>query len=326
MTMSAIVTADIHQNEKPSDEYRWPLFDWLVRQEADELIIAGDLCDAKDRHGARLVNRLHEKVDMLRRRFSVVLLKGNHDYYDINHPFWAFLGRASRVVYVAEPTELRLSIGSAMFMPAGAKWDFELPDVDYLFTHATFSGAKAENGRTLTGVDPCVLDGFCGKVYSGDVHVPQTLLRGKLTYVGAPYHTRFGDDFEPRVLCIADDGSMKDLHFPAPHKLTFIVTKPADLLDEKAREGDHVKVKVLLRRSEYVHWRDYQKEIRAIAAERGWRLFGVEPSPIGDAVQVAADGNGPVMPPEDLVADYCRRQKAGKAFLSAGHKMLREIL
>ena len=323
--MSAILTSDVHLNDKPGDEYRWGLFDWLLCQQADELIICGDLTDAKDRHGAKLVNRLHANVLRLEERFRVIILKGNHDYYDADHPFFEFLGSSSDIAFVADVRKIKLSIGSALFVPAGVRWDFDIPKVDYLFTHATFSGAKAENGRSLTGVDPAVLRGFRGKVWSGDIHVPQTLAGGKIEYVGAPYHTRFGDDFEPRVVRVDDDGRATDLHFPAPRKVSLTIAEPDNLRRSDAREGDHVKIRCTLRRADYVKWRVYREEIRRVADEFGWKLFGIDPVAL-DIESVVPKSNGVrISDPEELVADYAKRKRADRAHLDMAQQIIKGI-
>lgn len=326
--MTAILTSDIHLNEHQRDEYRWKLFDWLAEQKADELIINGDLTDAKDRHSARLVNRFYKSIMGLETRFRIILNKGNHDYYDADHPFFEFVGDSSDIVFITKPIQIKLSIGSALFIPAGVKWDFKLPKADYIFTHATFSGAKAENGSTLTGVDPRVIEGFQGKVFSGDVHVPQRLLSGKVEYVGAPYHVRFGDSFDPRVLFISNDGRTRDLYFPSPRKHTFIITEPRHLLDEEAAKGDHVKVRCLLRRADYDKWRSYKEEIHKVAEKRGWLLFGAEPSALHD--DTAKDDTGGQYSLESklddraIVQKYGERSKASKMYIEAGLRLMEE--
>ena len=323
--MTVLVTSDTHLTDRPADEYRWRLFKWLEQQKADELIICGDLVDQKDRHGARLVNRLCNAIMELELRMRIFLLKGNHDYLDPNHPFFQFLGNSEGVAFITNPVAMDLSIGKAFFMPAGAKWNFDLPNVDYLFAHATFSGAKAETGHTLTGVDPAVVDGFAGQILSGDVHVPQKLRKGQIEYIGAPYHIRFGDVFEPRILLIKNSGRMEDLYFPAPRKHTFRITKPDDLLDEEAAAGDHVKVLCLLRRAEYVKWRDYRREIQMIAAEREWLLFGAEPVSIGEEFEERLrKDDGKIALPEELVSIYVKQRKASDEHLTVGKQLLLE--
>ncbi len=323
--MTVLLTADLHFNDKEVDAYRWKLFDWLKQFKADELIIAGDATDAKDRHSAKLVNRFYRSILGLTDKFKVIILRGNHDAIDPNTPFFGFLGNESDIVYVKEPKIIELSIGKATFVPSGIKWNFQPQRFPYLFTHATFSGAKAENGQTLTGVDPSVLKNYEGMCYSGDIHVPQRLKKN-ITYVGSPYHCRFGDDFEPRCLLIDNKGNEEDLHFPAPKKRVLNITLPDDLYDERVNKGDHVKVRCFLRRSEYVEWKGYKTEIRKICEDKGWLLFGCEPIPIEVSVskeeQKGTQAQNFVRP-EELVSTYVKKQKTGSEYLRIGQELLK---
>jgi UDP-2,3-diacylglucosamine pyrophosphatase LpxH len=78
--MSAIITADTHWNDNPREEFRWGLIDWLCEQQADELLILGDLTVAKNNHPAQVVNRLVDGFTKLSNHYQMVyVLKGNHD-------------------------------------------------------------------------------------------------------------------------------------------------------------------------------------------------------------------------------------------------------
>jgi DNA repair exonuclease SbcCD nuclease subunit len=320
--MTSILTADIHLNDKPTDVYRWGLFDWLKEQKADELVIAGDLTDMKDRHPARLVNRLYRAVMDLESKFKITILRGNHDYYDVNHPFFEFLGDVSDMRFITEPTRLDLSIGSAFWVPAGAPWNFSIPDTRYMFTHATFNGAAAESGRILTGVDPAVLRDYSGKVYSGDIHVPQIICGGRVEYIGAPYHTRFGDIFNPRVLFVDGKGRSTNLYYPAPKKHVLEITEPSQLEDESVAAGDHVKIKCYLRRRDRDKWRGYADEMREIASSRQWQLFGLSmvlsdkvlTSPAGDTTVSTND-------PDGLIEDYAKSHRVSSDYVDAGKRL-----
>jgi predicted phosphodiesterase len=324
--VTAIGTADIHVNDNPRDEYRWRLFDWLLEQKADELILAGDLTVSKDRHSAILVNRLYDYAMKLAYKFRLIIIKGNHDFYvDPNHPFFQFLGNNSDIVFVSKPEVLDLSIGKATFVPSGLKWDFDLQQFPFTFTHATFSGSKAENGSTLTGVDPNpILSRYKGEIWSGDIHVPQTIKK-RIHYFGAPYHTRFGDDFDPRVVFFHNGGAAEDLHYPAPRKHVFDITRPEDLADERAKSGDHVKVRCHLLRSEYDAWRKYKVEIREYAESKGWVLFGSEPVPL-EINKKREEGKAVTSRqlPEELIEGYAKRQKADTEYLRIGKELLIE--
>jgi hypothetical protein len=320
--MTVLCTADIHLTDNPRDEYRWSLLSWLGEQGADELIVAGDITNAKNRHDAILVNRMAKEFRKLSRKFKKIwILKGNHDYYDADNPFFEFLSdEGYNIAFVSSRLITGSSIGTIFFIPAGAGWD-DIPKVDFIFTHATFNGAKAENGTLLPGIDPGILRDFGGKCYSGDIHVPQDVNK-RITYIGAPYHVRFGDRFKPRVLHIYDDGETEDLYFPAPKKFVFDIVQPEDLLEERAKKGDHVKVRCHLRRPEYAKWRDYQKQIRDIAVKREWLLYGAEPI----AIDVLVKPGGPQQTQarqsaDELMVSYAKKHKAGDDYLSIGRNL-----
>ncbi|HWY34909.1 MAG TPA: hypothetical protein VNX68_09695, partial [Nitrosopumilaceae archaeon] len=60
--MSILITSDLHLTDKDRDEYRWGLFPWLKQQiisyKPTTLLFLGDTTDAKDRHSAKLTNRI----------------------------------------------------------------------------------------------------------------------------------------------------------------------------------------------------------------------------------------------------------------------------
>jgi predicted phosphodiesterase len=324
--MSVIFTADLHLNLKPQDNYRWEIFRWLRSLDADELVIGGDLTDAKDHHPSILVNRLHTELAETATFYQkIIILKGNHDYFDPDYPFFEFIGKIDRVTFVKQPIVDELSIGKATFIPAGLKWNFKLHELPFVFTHATFTGAAAENGTILTGVDPNVLNDYTGTVYSGDIHKPQELRGGKIVYVGSPYHTRFGDTFTPRVLKLTQRGDT-DLYYPAPRKVTLTVTKPDHLLgadiDRDAGKGDHVKIRCLLNRAEYINWKQYKEQMRDIAQDKGWLLFSIELVPLEIERNTVTVSDAPVLSTEELLVNYANRHKASKLHIKIGKELL----
>lgn len=329
--MSAILTADIHLNSHARDEYRWGLLEWfLAEQRADELLILGDLTDAKDRHDSRLVNRLHAAVMELRGVYRrIVILKGNHDYYDAEHPFFRFLEDRKHVAFVSDVAGADLSVGKVILVPAGADWlDLPVPDdAAYLLTHATFTGAKSENGTRMMGVDPALVRDLGVPCIAGDIHVPQRMVRGLIEYTGAPYHTRFGDTFDPRVMLLCDDGEREDLYFPAPRRTVLDVASPDDIPDAARRmgvgTGDYVRVRCHLRRTEYDRWRAYRDEVRAAVERLGAVPCGAEVVAVREGARAPRPEDQEVrQSDEDLVDDYARRKKAGAAHLAAGREIL----
>jgi hypothetical protein len=326
--MSVLITADIHQTDRPVDEYRWKLFPWLCEQakkhNVDEILILGDLTDAKDRHPARLVNRLMTSASSLAEVAYTVFLKGNHDYYDPSNPFFEFMKFAPNMDFIKTPEVKDLSIGKCCFIPAGENWkQFKLLQLPYTFTHVTFDGSESENGTLLPGVDPAIAKGYEGKIYSGDIHVPQKI-RKNVEYVGAPYHCRFGDTFTPRVLLIHNDGSSEDLRFPAPRKHTIEIDKIDALNKAKFKPGDHVKVRFYLRRTEYDEWRKTRDAIKEIVIEREGILFGIEPIAI-EIKEAKKTSEVDFMSSEQLVEAYCKNHRIPSNYMKIGKDLLREI-
>jgi hypothetical protein len=322
--VTSILVTDTHLTDRPTDEYRWGLWPWLREQvkkvQADELIHLGDLTDAKDRHPSRLVNRLVESTAMVTDLCRLYFLKGNHDYIDPLNPFFAFVGTHPKTSYIKTSSVVELSIGKATFVPAGEKWDFQLHDFPFCFAHVTFDGAEAENGSLLPGVDPARLKDYQGMVYSGDIHVPQKV-RKNIEYVGAPYHIRFGDTYAPRILVVYNNGKTNELHYPAPRKCVFNLDSVKRLDDLVADEGDHVRIRYLLRRSNYDTWHETREVIRQHAAKKGWVLFGIEGMPI-EATKPEGNRQRELLTPDELFENYVKRHKLNEEYVRVGRQLL----
>ena len=323
--MTAILVSDTHYNDKPGDEYRWGLWPWLRQQaekvQADEIIHLGDLTDAKDRHPARLVNRLVESMSLVTDLARLFILKGNHDYIDPLDPFFGFIGHHSKIRYFKMPTVTELSIGKATFVPAGTEWNFQPHEFPYLFTHVTFEGAEAENGSLLPGVDPKRLSDYKGMCYSGDIHVPQKV-RKNIEYVGAPYHVRFGDSFTPRCLVVYNNGKTNELHYPAPHKRALNIDSLKRLDHVHVDKGDHVKIRYHLHRMEFDLWHDTREQIKEIADKKGWVLFGVEAVPKETRV-TERDNRAELLTPDEMFDSYCKKHKLTKEYTDIGRELFK---
>jgi predicted phosphodiesterase len=322
--MTVILVSDTHLDDRLQNEYRWGLWPWLREQvkkvQANEIIHLGDLTDAKDRHPARLVNRLVESISGVTDLCRLYLLKGNHDYIDPLDPFFGFIGNNPKIDYLKIPCCTELSIGKATFIPAGETWNFQLHDFPYCFTHVTFDGAEAENGSLLPGVDPARLKDYAGMVYSGDIHVPQKV-RKNIEYVGAPYHIRFGDTFTPRVLVVYNNGKTNELHYPSPRKIVFNLDSLKTLDRIVPEHGDHVRIRYLLRRSDYDKWHEIREKIRVTAAERGWVLFGVEAIPF-ETVKADRNTQAELLTPDQLFDAYAKRHKLSEEYIRIGRELL----
>lgn len=231
--MTVLLTSDVHFTTAPRDSYRWGLFPWLKetieKHKVTTLVINGDLTEAKDRHPSALVNSLVSWVAVLASMCDVVINKGNHDGLDLSQPFFGFLKDIPGVIFVTDPAEVDLPLGKALFLPNTPDPEAEWKDLragfnnySAIFCHQTFQGCVRDNGtKSDEGAALSLFKGYRGKVYSGDIHVPQKL--GPVTYIGAPYRIRFGDTFEPRCLLL-EGSSEKNLHFPCLKKWVIDLT------------------------------------------------------------------------------------------------------
>jgi DNA repair exonuclease SbcCD nuclease subunit len=285
MQYPTLLVADWHLTDNPRDEYRWALFDWLretcVAEKVKTLIFLGDLTDSKDNHSAALTNRI---VSGFRTLAQVVkdikLLPGNHDWLLGGQEYFRFLNVIPGVEYITEPCEDQDVNGpSAFYLPFSknpardwARFDFS--HYRYVFCHQTIKGAISSNGEAMEGEDMPDLSA-AGKVYSGDIHVPQVI--GPVEYVGSPMHIHFGDDFVPRcVLLERGSGRPVDLHFKTLRRVTVKVAGLRELERREFRAGDQVKLRVELAESEKHEWSRLRRLCVDHLKAAGVEVAGVE--------------------------------------------------
>ena len=288
-----IITSDLHITDKPLDEYRWGIFQWIKSQlslaagKLNTVFILGDLTDAKDKHSSELVNRLVCELKLLSEVAQIYILKGNHDYIEESLPFFDFLSQVgSRIKFITKPHSLSVDDFGILCLPSSRNYiedwkDFDFDEFDLIFTHQTYEGSQAENGSLLPGIPPAYFKNIQGKVISGDIHVPQKV-SSNIQYVGSPYRVRFGDSFAPRVLLI-EDGKIKSRMTPFMRRWT-LSAKGSEQLSQvyeqialaPANAGDQVKIRVTMRRSDLGEWAELKKELKQFSEEKGWVLHGIE--------------------------------------------------
>lgn len=331
--MTTLITADTHLTDHPRDGHRWDLFPWLAKKakkyKCDQVLILGDLTDAKDRHSSSLVNRVVRALRSVAEVCPVFVLKGNHDFIDERQPFFGFLEDIPGLTFITEPlvTELRINDVASdlvLFVPAQRKWsdalgDYDFTSFNYIFTHQTYNGAVTETGHVLEGVPAAVFNKCAAKIWSGDIHVPQRIGK-RIEYVGAPYRIRFGDDYTPRVVLLAG-GEERNLFFPTTEKHLVVVESVAELkaFGVQIAEGSQVKVRVKLSPSQFTDWRIMREEIEKLAAEFGWHLFGPELV----AKEQPSTASRPRLKQkrrssEDVVRDFAEAQGVDDVLLAAG--------
>ena len=333
--MATLISADLHFTDNPRDEHRWNLIPWIAAQvskySVDEVLLLGDITDAKDRHSSRLVNRLVIELYKLASACSLYILAGNHDSLDPTCPFFGFMHLLPSVTFITTPSSIELGLGECLFLPSTHDWrtdwkGIDFNDYDYVFTHATFDGCTSESGIVLNGgIPPSVFKDFKGKVVSGDIHMPQKMGKN-IEYVGAPYRVRFGDIFTPRVLLL-DHDKHRDLHFPTIKKHVVTIqggeplTKQFDAL--AVQPSDMVKLRVRLTRAQYPDWPKLRQAYQNECREMGIDLYGPE---LLKVTETARTNSEPVcVSVADALDGYIKRKKLSQSSAQFGRTVLKEV-
>jgi predicted phosphodiesterase len=330
--MTALVTADLHLSAKSRDDYRFTAMvkigELVEKHKVDTLLLLGDLTEEKDYHSAALVNDVVDVVYSFSELCDVYVLRGNHDYTQVDCPFFHFLRRIKRVRWINAPDIYNLSIGKCLFLPhtrdhrqewvADRGIDFE--GWDYIFAHNTFEGASTEHGKKLSGIP---LDVFRddAPVISGDIHTPQTL--GPVTYVGSPYTVDFGDSFEPRVLLLTNNKGSKSIPLPGAQKRLLEFKTGYKLSNLPANPGDIVKVRYNLALGEQDKWHEIKEALRRQLIEAGMVVHLVQPVTTAKTRSVVIR-KAETKSDTRLVQEFGKQLKLPAATLKAGLDLLEE--
>jgi hypothetical protein len=331
-----LFTADWHLNDNPRDAYRHDFIDWLIKimrekYRIDLLLMAGDITDEKDHHGAGLVNRIADHLKRLSRETDVVLLRGNHDYLDADVPFFSFLRHQSGVMWINKPTfapdDVRLRLlGNAWLLPHTFNYErdwkgLKFQGVKRYFAHNTFAGAQIGPDRELKGI-PVEVFPKGSSVYSGDIHVAQTF--GPITYVGAPYTIDFGDTYRPRVLLLDNENfwAGKSLSVPGRQKVLVTVHSMKELKRAKIKEGDIIKVRYVLDSQDRSSWPELQKGIRDWGQEVGAAVHTVAPVLMGDTPAKKQARDNRLVADDELLKQYANSRGLSAAQIKTGLTLL----
>ena len=259
MSRNWLLISDLHFAESEPARNRFALLDqiqeWIKERPIHRLVCLGDITDAKDRHSAKLVRDVVEFFCRLSSQIPrVEVIFGNHDYADPKYPFFMFLqlamGSSSGVTFYSRPTlsDDRLylpHIENSVFPETMEKFAAEndLSAVSWVFTHQCYAGSKFF-GKELGGVDPQALLKHIpemASVFAGDIHSPQTLA-DRIEYVGAPYHTSFGCEYDGRCLLVDPAAhtwqSLRVNHPDIPQFVTLDVENERELGEKVASLDD----------------------------------------------------------------------------------------
>jgi DNA repair exonuclease SbcCD nuclease subunit len=281
--MKRLVTADIHLSENPRDAYR---FDFMAklptlakRHKADEVTILGDLTDQKDRHSAWLVNKVANALHTISKVCPVRVLRGNHDYIDGDTPFFRWLSKVDNIYWINQP----IQHDGDLFLPHTYNYERDWDGVftesyDHIFTHNTFKGAISEHGVEISNGIPLSVLPKDADVISGDVHVPQTI--EQVTYVGAPYHIKFGDTYQSRFIVThpGDRWNSYDIETTNKHLLTAHYNRGKLTCPKMdVRAGDVVKMQIHIDLEHCAQWWEIKETARQLCDKREVTLITASP-------------------------------------------------
>lgn len=298
----------------------------------ETVAILGDLTDAKDHHPASLVNRVVKEITRLTRcGVDVQILMGNHDYLRAGHAFFDFLGVLPKVYYHSKIGETGMIESGlpTIWLPHTKSPAKDWAELDFSHygiacMHQTITGAVASNGMKMEsdGVFPRI-DGPV--VYSGDIHVPQTV--AYLEYVGSPYHVHFGDNFVPRAVLLDKHRKAHSLKTPNTRRLSLKVGVGDTLRSLRLGPGDHVKLHVAVPRSSVHEWPSIRRGYQQLVQDSGAELHGVTMSVVDTqlgALRYRQQPGTDVAPTDDVsvLADFVRREELGADAFEIGAQLM----
>jgi hypothetical protein len=323
--MTDLITADLHLSDNPRDAYRHAFLPWLrklvQKRNVERVLLLGDLAEEKDRHGAWLTNTIVDELSKLASWCPVWIIPGNHDYRDVEVPFFEFLKEVKNIRWIGRPT----GIGRDIFLPHTRDHERDwkgiaFKDYEWAFAHNTFTGAETGFGYKLEGIPLSVFPKGL-RVVSGDVHFPQTL--GALTYVGAPCLNDFGEDFEPRVL-MRDGDRLTSIAYPGPQKRLVTVRSVKELKQLSFNQDDVLKVQVTLDSpAAYQDWPNIRAAVREWGAAHEYDLHAVQPLVEGGTMRaekkplkIAAQSD------EEVLDAYAKQRGVDERTLKTGHFLM----
>jgi len=268
------------------------------------------------------VNKIAGLLHKLSRKCDVIILRGNHDYLDATSPFFKWLGKIKNIRWVNEP----MMINDDLYLPHTPNPERDWADIDmsvprFIFTHNCFKDAVNEHGQFLPGISPSQFFPRAARVISGDVHVPQKLI-DNVTYVGAPYHIKFGDLYQARFLLINEEGKVSSIKINGPdkHLITGRYERKHLTLDRyTVNKGDVVKVDCHISIDDRAKWWEIKEQIRVTLAAHGAKVLTVSPvvEYKGQKRIERVQGNSPKRD-EDLMREYASARGIDDKTLEVG--------
>jgi len=325
-----LITADLHLTDRKADEYRWKVFDDLLRiikkRKVKYLLILGDLTEKKDVHSSILIDRILRQFQRLASSGvkHVYFLMGNHDYEEPTKPFFQFLDLIPNVTFIKHMTSFNIGKAHCLFLPHTRSpkddWkEWKLNKFDYIFTHQCYEGAVARSGMELDGAKIKTK----AIVISGDIHEPQRV-QG-VRYVGSPYPIVFGDEFDCRFIYLTKD-KIKSIKRKTIRKITYRMTSPDQYNTVTGEPGDMVKVIFTLPKSEFGIWDTLKEQTKNFCKSKGIDLKGLElrAETVTNKKGKAGRKRLTSQTPKATYTAFCKQEKLSKEIVKAGTEFVKD--
>ena len=325
-----ILTADWHLTDLSQDEYRWNVFAeleaFLDVTGPQDVFILGDICDKKDRHSATLVNRIVNSLTKLSPKvLSTKIIMGNHDAPLKGDPFWYVLNSTwdLRLAFYDFPMRYNNVLLFPFTPDPIDAWNNcldQAKDAKAIFMHQPVDGAQSEGGFVIENKPmPIFPRGI--KIYSGDIHAPQKI--GRVQYVGAPHHIKFGDVYPCRMIQLDDNFDIKHEWFCSPQGKRLInITSLDELKSIKVLEGDQLKVRMSIELSAMKNRAGIEQYLYDWAKQHKADLTSVElllPAQLSITAALGETGTN-----EEVLALFAKAEGCGDKSLAYALSMLRQ--
>jgi hypothetical protein len=161
-----------------------------------------------------------------------------------------------------------------------------------------------------------------GKVYSGDIHVPQ-VIKG-VEYVGSPYHVHFGDNFRPRAVLLEHGGRAVDLHFKTIRRVALTVTGIKDLQKQTLQQSDQVKLTIELSEAEKHDWQKIKRGALDLLQRMGVEVHGLKLAVRKSTRRLLVESNSvtPSYSPAEAVQRFIEAEELGGEALDIAMEVL----
>lgn len=233
--MSALLcVGDIHikpTNTHLIDCLETQLLELIERTHAGVVVLLGDILDTFERIHTQALNRAYSLIHALRARARVFILVGNHDLINnqqflSTHHWMNALKDWNNVSVVDAVQSLEWKGLRLLFVPyvpvqrfkeaLDTFHDWDWMHSDFIFAHQEFKGCKMGAIESVHGDEWLP---YAPMIVSGHIHDYQRP-QSNLLYIGASVQNSFGDQTDPRVLCIRSKTDRTEYPISLPRKKT----------------------------------------------------------------------------------------------------------